>query len=71
MIRDGELVAGREQIEIAVALDPSNSLLRSYVGKAYYEENTRQRDELAAAQLRLGTGTSTRAIRRRGSMMRS
>ncbi len=27
MIRDGELSGGREQIEIAVALDPSNSLL--------------------------------------------
>ena len=40
MIRDGKLKTGREQIEIAVALDPSNSLLRSYVGKAYYEENS-------------------------------
>ena len=55
MIRDGELKAGREQIEIAVALDPSNSLLRSYVGKAYYEENSRQRDELAAQQLELAS----------------
>ena len=50
IIRDGDLKAGREQIEIAVALDPSNSLIRSYVGKAYYEENTAARDELAAAQ---------------------
>ncbi len=38
MIRDGKLVDGREQLEIAVALDPTNSLLRSYVGKTYYEE---------------------------------
>lgn len=53
MIRDGELKAGREQIEIAVALDPSNSLLRSYVGKAYYEENTKARDGLAAVQFEL------------------
>jgi Tfp pilus assembly protein PilF/outer membrane receptor protein involved in Fe transport len=53
MIRDGELIEGREQIEIAVALDPSNSLLRSYVGKAYYEENTRLRDELAKTQFGL------------------
>jgi Tfp pilus assembly protein PilF len=49
-IRDGELAQGREQLEIAVALDPSNSLLRSYVGKAYYEENSPARDELAASQ---------------------
>ena len=50
IIRDGNLKAGREQIEIAVALDPTNSLLRSYVGKAYYEENTKERDQLAATQ---------------------
>jgi Tfp pilus assembly protein PilF len=50
MIRQGDLVGGREQIEIAVILDPSNSLIRSYVGKAYYEENTSKRDELAATQ---------------------
>jgi tetratricopeptide (TPR) repeat protein len=52
-IRDGELVAGREHIEIAVALDPTNSLIRSYVGKAYYEENTGDRDRLAAKQFGL------------------
>jgi Tfp pilus assembly protein PilF len=49
-IRDGDVINGREELEIAVALDPSNSLLRSYVGKAYFEENTRPRDGLAAAQ---------------------
>jgi tetratricopeptide (TPR) repeat protein len=53
MIRDGELVDGREQLEIAVALDPTNSLLRSYVGKAYYEENTKERDVLASTQFGL------------------
>ncbi|HEY7090837.1 MAG TPA: hypothetical protein VH518_22255, partial [Tepidisphaeraceae bacterium] len=53
MIREGKLVEGREQLEIAVALDPTNSLLRSYVGKAYYEENEKQRDQLAASQLSL------------------
>ena len=53
IIRDGKLVEGREQIEIAVALDPSNSLLRSYVGKAYYEENSKARDGLAATQFGL------------------
>jgi tetratricopeptide (TPR) repeat protein len=49
-IREGKLADGREQIEIAVALDPTNSLLRSYVGKAYYEENRKERDALAATQ---------------------
>ena len=46
-IRKGELTAGREEIEIAVILDPGNSLIRSYMGKAYYEE---KRDKLAATQ---------------------
>lgn len=50
MIREGRLLNGREQLEIAVALDPGNSLLRSYVGKAYFEENTKERDSLAATQ---------------------
>jgi Tfp pilus assembly protein PilF len=52
-IRNGELVPGREELEIAVALDPSNSLLRSYIAKAYYEENTPERDQLAATQFDL------------------
>jgi tetratricopeptide (TPR) repeat protein len=50
IIREGDLAAGREQIEIAVVLDPTNSLVRSYAGKAYYEENTKERDQLAAKQ---------------------
>jgi hypothetical protein len=53
MIRDGRLVEGREQLEIAVALDPGSSLLRSYVGKAYYEENTNERSNLAEVQFGL------------------
>ena len=53
IIREGKLVEGREQIEIAVALEPTNSLLRSYVGKAYYEENTKERDNLASIQFEL------------------
>jgi tetratricopeptide (TPR) repeat protein len=53
IIRGGKLVEGREQIEIAVALDPTNSLIRSYVGKAYYEENTKERDKLASTQFGL------------------
>ena len=53
IIRKGDLKAGREQIEIAVSLDPMNSLLRSYVGKAYYEERTKERDQLAGTQFGL------------------
>ena len=39
-IRDGNLREGRADIESAVLLDPNNSLLRSYLGKAYFEERT-------------------------------
>lgn len=38
-IRLGRLSEGRQQMEIAIAHDPANSLLRSYLGKAYFEEN--------------------------------
>jgi predicted Zn-dependent protease len=34
-IRAGELAAGTREIEVAVALDPASSVLRSYLGKAY------------------------------------
>lgn len=37
-IRSGDLEAGRRDLEIAAILDPNNALLRSYLGKAYYEE---------------------------------
>jgi tetratricopeptide (TPR) repeat protein len=46
-IRDGDLEGGRQEIEIATSLDPGTSLIRSYVGKAYYEE---RRDKLAGTQ---------------------
>lgn len=52
-IRAGNLAAGREEIEIATVLDPTNSLLRSYAGKAYFEENTPDRNRLAAGQFEL------------------
>jgi Tfp pilus assembly protein PilF len=55
LIRDGELKNGREQLEIAVGLDPTNSLLRSYVGKAYYEENNNPRNALAFQQFELAS----------------
>ena len=53
IIRGGDLKAGREQIEIAVMLDPTSSLMRSYVGKAYYEEDTKERNQLASSQFGL------------------
>lgn len=46
-IRKGNLEEGRREIEIAAALDPVNALLRSYLGKAYYEE---KRDNHALRQ---------------------
>lgn len=49
-IRSGDLEAGRRDLEIAAVLDPNNSLLRSYLGKAYYEE---KRESLAGNQFDL------------------
>jgi len=37
-IREGSLQEGGREIEIAASLDPNNSLIRSYLGKTYYEE---------------------------------
>jgi lipoprotein NlpI len=47
-IRSGQLAVGRRDIEVAAALDPGSSLIRSYLGKAYYEE---KRDDPASKQL--------------------
>ncbi|MCU7921056.1 MAG: TonB-dependent receptor [Candidatus Thiodiazotropha sp. (ex Epidulcina cf. delphinae)] len=49
-IRKGDVAEGRRQLEIAANLDPGNALIRSYLGKAYYEE---KRDSLAATQFTL------------------
>ncbi|HBV21854.1 MAG TPA: TonB-dependent receptor [Nitrosomonas sp.] len=38
LIRTGQLEAGRTELEIAASLDPGSSLIRSYLGKAYFEE---------------------------------
>lgn len=38
LIRQGQLEAGRREIEIAVLLDPNDAILRSYVAKAYFDE---------------------------------
>ena len=43
-IRDGDLDAGGRDIEIAASLDPNNSLIRSYLGKTYYEEKKTKLD---------------------------
>ncbi len=45
LMRQNRVEEGRARIEEAVSLDPNNALLRSYLGKAYYEE---KRDDLAA-----------------------
>jgi len=44
---DKGLLEGTRELEIAASLDPDNSLVRSYLGKAYYEET---RDKLATDQ---------------------
>jgi len=48
IIRRGGLEEGRREIEIAASLDVNNSPIRSYLGKAYYEE---KRENLSATQL--------------------
>jgi Tfp pilus assembly protein PilF len=47
-IRGGDLKAGREEMQTAVLLDPDNSLFRSYLAKAYYEE---LREDAAAKEI--------------------
>ena len=47
IIRNGNLVEGRREIEIAAGLDGNNALIRSYLGKAYFEEG---RADLAEGQ---------------------
>lgn len=49
-IRHNHVTEGREQIALAVALDPGQSLLRSYLGKAYQQE---ERERLAGDQYAL------------------
>lgn len=52
-VRQGRLAEGREHIAVAVSLDPGNALLRSYLGKAYFDERTAARDRLAGEQFEL------------------
>ena len=49
-IREGDLAGGRSEIDKAVALDSTRSLLRSYLAKGYFEED---RNDLAAEQLKI------------------
>jgi len=51
-IRLGNVEGGREELQTAATLDPSESLYRSYLGKAYYEEkrSPEAEKELAAAK---------------------
>ena len=49
-IRDGDLQGGRHDIETAAALDVEDAIIRSYLGKAYFEE---KRDGLSADQFAL------------------
>ncbi len=49
-IRDGDLHGGRHDIETAAALDVEDAVIRSYLGKAYFEE---RRDTLGAEQFTL------------------
>ncbi|MGD8907726.1 MAG: FecR domain-containing protein, partial [Chromatiales bacterium] len=49
-IRQGDLQTGRRQLETAASMDPGYALIRSYLGKAYYEE---KRNEHAATQFAL------------------
>jgi len=50
LLRQGELESGRMQLEYAVSLDPARSVLRSYLGRAYFEE---KRDDEASVQWEL------------------
>jgi tetratricopeptide (TPR) repeat protein len=44
-IREGGLDEGSRDLEIATSLDPNDSLVHSYLGKAYYEEKRSPLDE--------------------------
>jgi tetratricopeptide (TPR) repeat protein len=51
-MRRGNFEAGREEMQTAASLEPDNSLLRSYLAKAYYEEKREMEagKELASAK---------------------
>jgi tetratricopeptide (TPR) repeat protein len=39
LIREGRLAEGRNEMEVALGLNPGNSIVRSYLGNAYFAEN--------------------------------
>jgi tetratricopeptide (TPR) repeat protein len=49
-VRDGHLAQGSKEIEVAVGLDPERSLIRSYLGKAYFEA---KREDLVGREYEL------------------
>ncbi len=53
LVRRGLLSAGRDDLATAVSLDPANALLRSYLGKVYFDERSSARDALAGDQFAL------------------
>ena len=55
LIHGNDLVEGRRQLELAVALDPANPLTRSYMAKVYDAEN---RGDLTASQLELAKSST-------------
>lgn len=50
LIRSGAIAAGRRELELAASLDPKRGQLRTWLGRAYFEEG---RGEKAAAQFDL------------------
>ncbi len=50
LIQIGDLIGGRQQLELAVAHDPTNALARSYMAKVYDAEN---REKLTGSQIDL------------------
>lgn len=50
MLRAGQLAEGRQHLEYAVSMDPLHSTLRSYLGRAYFEEK-REKEALTQWQL--------------------
>jgi tetratricopeptide (TPR) repeat protein len=53
----GQIRYGREDLAIAVSIDPTTSIFRSYLGKAYYDE---KRDKRAATEYRIAEGLDSR-----------
>ena len=66
-VREGDLHGGSHDIETAAALDVEDSVIRSYLGKAYFEEKR----DTSAPNSSDWPNSWTRAIRRRICTTRS